>query len=178
MSPKLIVGLGNPGKEYKFTFHNIGFMVLDHLAEKHSSEFRKKTGTNSHIATISFRGNERVVLAKPLTYVNLSGIAVEQIMLKYGIKPQELLVVVDDFALPLGKLRLRLKGSSGGHNGLESIIGVLKTEEFPRLRVGIGPLPSGMDPKDFVLSKCPLPGVTKIVKDTASAIEEIIKNRQ
>jgi PTH1 family peptidyl-tRNA hydrolase len=175
---KLVVGLGNPGKEYRHTYHNVGFMVLDYFAEKHSAEFRKKAGTNSYITVINLPlpggAERRVILAKPQTYVNLSGLAVQQITSRYGIKPGELLVVCDDFSLPLGKFRLRLKGSSGGHNGLESIIGALGTREFPRLRVGIGPVPPGVDPKDFVLSKAPAGETAKIVREAAEALEEIL----
>jgi len=176
---KLVVGLGNPGREYDNTFHNIGFLVLDHFAEKNQSGFRKKTGTNSLMAIVDMPtaggAVKRLLLAKPQTYVNLSGIAVEQITSKYGIKPSEMLVICDDFSLPFGKLRLRLKGSSGGHNGLESIIGALGTQEFARLRVGIGPVPAGLDPKDFVLSKCPAPVTAKIVKEAAEALEKILE---
>jgi len=129
---RLIVGLGNPGRIYQRTRHNIGFMVLSRLAKKKGLKFDRKY-CKSRIAE-----GEGLILAKPYTYVNLSGKAVKALLQKLSITPQEMLVICDDVALPFGRIRIRRKGSDGGHNGLRSIIKEIGTEDFPRLRVGIG----------------------------------------
>jgi len=132
----LFVGLGNPGRQYAKTRHNLGWQVLDRLVEKLKIGF--KAGKGEYYAA-RFEENEReIVFIKPTTYMNGSGIAVKEALAFFGKTPADLLVILDDMALPLGKLRLRSKGSSGGHNGLESVIYQLQTEEFARLRLGIG----------------------------------------
>lgn len=133
---KLIVGLGNPGQQYARTRHNIGFMVIDYLSEKlgvkvDKIKFKSLIGEG-------FVGTEKIVLAKPQTYMNLSGEAVLDLIQWYKAEPCDLLVIYDDMDLPLGKLRLRLKGSAGGHNGMKSIIHLIQSDSFPRLRIGIG----------------------------------------
>lgn len=133
---KLIVGIGNPGKEYENTRHNIGFIALDQIARKHNVDFNEKK-FNSVYTTIRING-ERVILMKPETYVNLSGSAVLSMMNYFGIDKDDILVIYDDIALPLGKIRVRFKGSAGGHNGLIDIIKYLKTQNFKRMRIGIG----------------------------------------
>jgi peptidyl-tRNA hydrolase, PTH1 family len=137
----LIVGLGNPGGEYAHTRHNVGFVVIDELARKH----RIKMGKAKHRALtgVGRISGVQVVLAKPLTYMNLSGQAVAPLARAYGLKPERVLVVVDDMNLDLGRVRLKPKGSSGGQNGLKSIIATLHTEEFPRIRIGIGSVAKG-----------------------------------
>ena len=145
----LIVGLGNPTSRYRKTRHNLGFMVLDNLAKGWQKEFRKGKGHYKIIKTII--GSQKVILAKPTTYMNESGIAVYELVNKYNIELFNLLVLCDDLNLPLGKLRLRKKGSAGGHKGLASIIAALETDEFPRLRFGIGYNPL-MDVSEYVLS--------------------------
>jgi peptidyl-tRNA hydrolase, PTH1 family len=130
---RLIVGLGNPGREYRDTRHNIGFMALDRLAERERAEFRPEKGWHADIA----RWGD-VVLCKPQTFMNLSGRAVHAVSQYYKIDPSQTLVILDDMALPLGKLRLRPEGSAGGHNGLQSIIEHAGTQSVPRLRIGIG----------------------------------------
>lgn len=137
--PKLVVGLGNPGKDYAGTRHNIGFAVLDRLAGKLDCSFRKKWRFSAEIAAAAAGDAGKVVLAKPQTYMNRSGSAVNALLKWSKIEPPQLLVVVDDADLPLGQIRLRASGGSGGHNGLRSIIEALGgNEEFARLRVGIG----------------------------------------
>ena len=133
---KLIVGLGNPGKEYEGTRHNIGFALVDELIRRTRSGGKKK----QHLSEVcrSSIGSSEVILAKPLTYMNNSGLAVINLLEEEGIRPQEMLVVHDDLDLPLGTTRLRMRGSSAGHRGLESIINTIKTQDFPRLRLGIG----------------------------------------
>lgn len=131
----LVAGLGNPGPEYADTRHNVGFKVVDHLAETFETTFRP----DRYAETATFRHKGRTfILAKPQTFMNLSGKAVRYWLDREGIPPERLLVVLDDLALPFGKVRLRAAGSDGNHNGLTSIIGELGTEAFPRLRVGIG----------------------------------------
>jgi PTH1 family peptidyl-tRNA hydrolase len=130
---RLIVGLGNPGREYVDTRHNVGFMIVDRLAAAAAAEFRLEKGWKSQLARTG-----PVYLCKPQTYMNLSGEAVRALGDFYKIAPEQMLIVLDDMALPLGKLRLRPSGSAGGHNGLKSVIEQLGTQEIPRLRVGIG----------------------------------------
>lgn len=136
MSFKLIAGLGNPGKTYERTRHNIGFMLLDRLAAAEGIGFGPVTRWQSDIAKLA----DGSFLLKPQTFMNLSGRAIHQVMSFYKMEPADLLVVYDDAALPLGTLRFREKGSAGGHNGIKSIIAHLGTEEFPRLKIGIGGL--------------------------------------
>lgn len=148
---KLIVGLGNPGAKYQGTRHNVGFVVLAELARQHNaSSPRAKFQGETSEAVI---GGERALLLTPLTYMNLSGASVLAARDFYKIETQDLLVICDDFNLPLAKLRFRPKGSSGGQKGLEDIIRRLGTDEFPRLRIGIGPPPPGRDVAGYVLSK-------------------------
>lgn len=152
MSSRLVVfGLGNPGTRYARTRHNLGFRVVERLAAEHGA--RRWTETRSYLSTRVDLGPARVDLVKPTTFMNVSGAAVRSWMTRRRTEPEELLVVVDDFALPLGQLRLRRRGSDGGHNGLKSIILETGTTDFPRLRLGVGPCPAGVDPADFVLGR-------------------------
>ncbi len=132
---KLIVGLGNIGREYDETRHNAGFMTVDRFAEKHAFEFNKQK-FDAMIADGIING-EKVILAKPTTYMNESGRSVRQIVDFYKLDPEDVLIVHDDMDLATGRLRLRQKGSAGGHNGIKSIIAHLGTEKFKRLRIGI-----------------------------------------
>ncbi len=135
---KLIVGLGNPGRRYERTPHNVGFDVVDHLAQRHGAQWALASRFEAALAEASIVG-QRVVLMKPLTYMNLSGRAVQTYLAKNGGEPGDILVICDDVNLPLGQLRLRLSGSHGGHKGLLSIIQSLGTLDFPRLRIGVRP---------------------------------------
>lgn len=149
---KLIVGLGNPGPEYRDTRHNVGFKVADALAERWrvSDSWREKFEA-LHIKTTV--RDEAVILAKPLTFMNLSGHAVAGLSGFYKIAPSDILVISDDVALPVGRLRARREGSAGGQNGLKSIIQSLATQSFPRLRVGVGRGDSRRDLADHVLGR-------------------------
>jgi PTH1 family peptidyl-tRNA hydrolase len=147
---KLVVGLGNPGGQYAETRHNIGWMVLDRLADRAGRSGRGRQRDASESIQIRYKGLD-LVLAKPLTYMNDSGIAVRKLLARDRVVIADLLVVADDFALPFGKLRFRESGSHGGHNGLRSIIEELGTEKYSRLRVGIGE--PGRGAVDHVLSK-------------------------
>ena len=145
----LIVGLGNPGREYAQTRHNIGFQVVSRLAEKHRLDFSR---VQSEAIVASGRvGGVRVVLAKPQTWMNDSGRAVGPLVRFYKVEPARLLIVYDDLDRPSGSLRLRSEGGHGGHNGMRSIIERLGTQEFARLRIGIGRPPGRMDPAAYVL---------------------------
>ncbi len=145
----LIVGLGNPGKKYSLTRHNAGFMVLDLMAQKYNSKYRK-VNRNYWYASFS-NGRENIFLVKPATYMNLSGIAVAECMRVFEIELSNLIVVCDDINLPFGTIRIRQKGSDGGQKGLRSIINHLESDSFPRLRIGIGN--DFDDASDYVLSK-------------------------
>ena len=148
---KLVIGLGNPGSEYERTRHNVGFRVVDKLASKLGWKWTERR--NRAVLASGTIGPEKVVLAKPITFMNLSGQAVGELVRWYKIQPEDVLVVYDDLDLPVGKVRLRSKGSAAGHNGLEDIIHHLHTNAFPRLRVGIGhPSNTHISGKDYVLS--------------------------
>lgn len=144
----VIVGLGNPGPEYSGTRHNVGFMVVDRLASRH----RIAVKSNQHGARVGQGeiGGEPVALVKPLTYMNLSGRAVAPLLNRHSLPPDHLIVVYDDADLPIGKLRIRARGSAGGHGGLKSIIASIGSPEFARVRIGIG-RSSGGDLVDHVL---------------------------
>ncbi len=152
-TPKMVVGLGNPGPEYAANRHNVGFQVLDALAARHGlafDKFQKRARVASgRISVPGWAG--RVLLAKPMTYMNLSGEAVSALASFYKAAPADILVVSDDLDLPVGRVRLRAGGGPGGQKGLKSIIERLGNEAFPRLRVGIGRPPGQMDPAAYVL---------------------------
>ena len=171
-APKLIVGLGNPGKEYEHTRHNIGFEVIDRLAGLHHipvtrRDYRAYTGDGRV-------GPTRVYLLKPQTFMNLSGESVALFLRQKPLETADILVVADDIALPVGRIRLRPGGSAGGHNGLKSIIAHLHTQDFPRLKVGVG---APRDPSvqiDFVLGRFPKAereAVDEVVERSVVAIE-------
>lgn len=144
---RLVAGLGNPGPDYELTRHNVGFLVVERLAAQFGSTWEKSNKWDAASAKCG-----EVILVKPLSFMNRSGHPLFAIAQFYKIEPQEILVVLDDFALPLGRLRLRPNGSSGSHNGLESIIAQFGTEKIPRLRVGIGAAPSQAS-IDYVLGR-------------------------
>ncbi len=148
---RLIVGLGNPGTEYENNRHNIGFMVVDQFLAKKRGKYTEEKPLY-HLATVRIKG-QHLCIAKPQTYMNLSGEAVKTLAQRLDIITEEILVVADDFALPFGKLRVRKQGSDGGHNGLASIIEELGTTAFRRLRLGIGPCPEDIRAEDFVLEE-------------------------
>jgi PTH1 family peptidyl-tRNA hydrolase len=149
---KLIVGLGNPGAKYEQTRHNLGFCVIELLAQRWSVSL--KSGFAGRSATSrTIRNGVDVGLMLPLTFMNRSGAAVKQFAVQGGYESSDILVVCDDLNLPFGQLRLRPRGSDGGHNGLASIIALIQTEDFPRLRMGIGHPGQGRDVVDYVLEK-------------------------
>lgn len=146
---KLIVGLGNPGLRYKKTRHNVGFMFVDSFLKAIKQKATMNKGFKAEIALFNF-GQEKMIVMKPHTYMNLSGEAVYLVMKYYKIMPQDVLVVYDDLDLPEGKLRIRAGGSSGGHKGMANIIDLLKTDQIKRLRLGIGK-DEQIDTVDYVL---------------------------
>jgi PTH1 family peptidyl-tRNA hydrolase len=150
---KLIVGLGNPGKEYRETRHNVGFMVADELARRHHLTWAMAPGQVPETFVAKRFGEPSWMLAKPLTYMNRSGEAVAALARYYDIAPTDLLVVVDEAALPFTRLRARAHGSAGGHNGLKSVIAGLGSTDFPRLRLGVGRGDGRRDLADHVLAK-------------------------
>ena len=171
----LIVGLGNPGKTYDKTRHNLGFMLIDKLAREANSQVKREE-CRALLGRIEI-GNGLVELVKPQTYMNLSGESINCLLKKETRSRENLIVISDDLALPLGKIRLRARGSAGGHNGLKSIEECLKTQEFIRLRVGIQPEHLISDTKRFVLenfSKNDLETVEKVLEQSVEAIHSIV----
>ena len=166
---KLIVGLGNPGPEYIFTPHNLGFLAIDRVATDHGIEVR-----NRHCRALTARwtaGHETVVLAKPETYMNLSGDAVRCLLEEHELKAEtDLIVIYDELDLPLGTIRIRERGSSAGHNGMKSIIGALGTQEFLRIRLGIAPEKRILKP----FTKAQLKIVDEVLDQTEEAVKVIL----
>ncbi len=165
---KAIIGLGNPGLKYRATRHNVGFLVVKELARKRRVRIRQKV-FHSLVATTTISG-ESVILAQPLTYMNLSGQAVREMVKTKKIALKNLLVICDDVSLPVGRLRIRAKGSDGGHKGLRSIIEELGSENFTRLRVGVGSPNENFELSNYVLSKFDKSEVDRIT----DAIEEAL----
>lgn len=150
---KLVVGLGNPGRDYRDTRHNVGFMVVDEVARRHGLTWGSAPSQVPEALVVKRFGPEPLLLAKPLSYMNRSGDVVAALSGYYDVAMADVLVVVDEAALPFGRLRARARGSAGGHNGLKSVIARLGTDQFPRLRVGVGRGDGRRDLADHVLSK-------------------------
>ena len=173
---KLIVGLGNPGIEYQFTPHNLGFLTIDRLADQYGAEVR-----NRNCRALTARvviGEQQVLLAKPETYMNLSGLSVRELLAQHELKPEtDLIVIYDELDLPLGTMRIRQRGSSAGHNGMESIIGALGTQEFLRIRLGIAPEKKVADGVKYVLTpfrKKHLKLLDEVLDKAAEAVKVIL----
>jgi len=173
---KLIVGLGNPGYEYHLTPHNLGFMAVDRLADDCGVDIARREA-QAVTARTELEG-EQIILAKPQTYMNLSGMAVARLLEKYELAPADLLVLVDDVDLPLGMLRIRPRGSAGTHNGLKSIIGSLQADEFGRVRLGARPEREVDDRVSYVLGqfrKADLEHVAEMLERAGEAVRVILK---
>jgi len=161
----IIVGLGNPGRKYEKTRHNVGFVVLDTIA----AEYDIKVNKIKHKALVGegFISGQKVLLVKPQTFMNLSGNSVREILEYYKVEPENLIVIYDDIDIPCGSLRIRKKGSGGTHNGMRSILYDIESDQFPRIRIGIG-RETRMDLKDFVLGG--------FEKEEKKLIEVVVKN--
>ncbi len=171
----LVVGLGNPGTEYENTPHNLGFLVIDRLAESHGIRVSRKQ--NLSLVGLGAIGAKRIALAKPQTFMNLSGAAVKGLLERYGLKPDRLILVYDELALPWQELRVRPRGSDAGHNGMKSVIGSLGTNEFIRVRLGIHPDHEVGDGAKFVLARfkrAQKKEVEEVAGRGAAAVESIL----
>lgn len=174
---KLIIGLGNPGSKYHQTRHNVGFMVVDEFLNKYQGKMKYDTKFNAEITQMLIHG-DKVFLMKPSTYMNLSGEAILKFVKYYDINLDQILVFVDDINLPSGKLRLRETGGHGGHNGLRNMIGLLKTEDFKRVRIGIDNQPS-MPLDSYVLGKFTedeLALINRSISISVKIIDDFIKD--
>jgi len=172
---KIIMLLGNPGKRYTMTRHNLGWWVGDILAEKEKTTFRAGWGS-FYYAEIELQG-QSALLVKPTTYMNLSGRVLTELAERHTVTPLDVVTVADDIAIPLGQIRVRPYGSSGGHNGLTSIIEVLESDQFARVRCGVGPVPTGLDPAEFVLAPFAdneLSSAREMAERAASAVKMIL----
>lgn len=176
MSVKLIVGLGNPGIEYQFTPHNVGFLAVDRLAEEYGVDVNNRQ-CRALTARIAL-GSERVLLAKPETFMNLSGLSVRELVEKNDVRPEEdLIVIQDELDFPLGTVRIHRRRSSAGHNGIESVIGALGTQDFLRIRMGVAPARAISDGMSYLLTpmrKAQLKVVDEMLDTTAAAVKVIL----
>ena len=174
----LIVGLGNPGRQYEHTRHNAGFDVMDALAEKYNISISE--GGHKALFGKGMIGGQKVILAKPQTFMNLSGESVAELLHYYKIDPEEeLLVIFDDISLAPGNIRIRKKGSAGGHNGIKNIIAMTGTENFKRIKVGVGEKPAGWDLADHVLGRMSeedRAAFEEAVKESVKAVEMILED--
>jgi PTH1 family peptidyl-tRNA hydrolase len=173
---KLIVGLGNPGIEYQFTPHNIGFLIVDRIASERGVEIRNRQ-CRAQTARIQV-GDETILLAKPETYMNLSGLSVRELVAEYEVRPEtDLIVIQDELDFPLGTLRIHTRRSSAGHNGIESIIGALGTQDFLRIRMGVAPERKVEDGEKYLLSpfrKAELAVVDSMIDTAEEAVKAIL----
>lgn len=173
----LIAGLGNPGEKYVTTRHNCGFLALDYISQKHNIDV--KTLKHKSLIGEGRIGTEKVILIKPQTFMNLSGEAVGAAASWYKIPPENIIIIYDDISLPVGTIRIRTKGSAGGHNGIKSVISHLNTDEFPRFKIGVGDKPTDSDLVDHVLGKIPKQQqelMFKTFEKVCEGVEEYIKN--
>lgn len=163
----LVVGLGNPGPEYAFTRHNAGFLAIDYICLKHGGECQRAK-FNALVGEWKI-GGKRVLLMKPQTFMNASGQAIAQACAFYKIPPENVIIISDDISLDIGRMRVRKNGSAGGHNGLKSVIECLKSQDFPRIKLGVGQKPSPEYPlTDWVLGRIP--------KDSESTFNKVLQN--
>jgi peptidyl-tRNA hydrolase, PTH1 family len=171
----LVVGLGNPGEEYRLTPHNLGFEVVDRLAERGAIRVTRKENTS--LVGLGTIAGKPIAVAKPQTFMNVNGPAVKGLLERYGLGPEALIVVNDELALPLGHLRIAVKGSSAGHNGIKSLLGSLGTDRFVRVRMGVTPETGRGDASRFVLGqfkRAQMQEVEEMVGRAADAVEFII----
>ncbi len=163
----VVVGLGNPGREYEGTRHNVGFKVIDFIADKLGADRFKESFKSLNCITCC--EGKKILLVKPQTYMNLSGQSVAEVLSFYKVPPENLIVIFDDISLPVGKMRIRLSGSHGGHNGIKNIISFCSTDKFTRIKIGVGEKPnSGWDLSDWVLSN--------FSKEDSAVIDDMAEN--
>ena len=170
---QIVFGLGKFGDKYAYTYHNMGFLTAECLADKLGLKFKKRE-CDGMIAE-GYRGGEKLLIVKPLTYMNLSGLCVKQVVRKYKAEMKDVIVVFDDIDIPRLTLRVRMNGSGGTHNGMRNIIDVMGTGEFPRVRVGIGRPPENVPLGDYVLSEVPRADRQAFYDLIADAADEVIK---
>ena len=174
----LVVGLGNPGSKYEYTRHNAGFMVLDYIAK--ILKIKINVSKFKSLFSAAKIGKEDVILLKPQTFMNVSGESVFECMQYYNISPERLIVIFDDVSLDIGTIRIRRSGSSGGHNGVKSIINLIGTDNFPRIKIGVGEKPDRWDLPSWVLSRfseSELNNVIYCAERSMSALELILKGK-
>lgn len=173
---KWVIGLGNPGRKYEDTRHNVGFRVVEQFAERHAAVFRRSWRLHALMAEVAL-GAEDVCVVKPLTFMNNSGVCVAALARRHGLTAKDLIVVFDDVELVCGEVRIRKQGGAGGHNGMESVIAHLGSKEFVRVRVGVGPRPPGAELVDYVLGRFTAEESAKIepaIGRAADAVERIL----
>ncbi len=174
---RIIIGLGNPTEKYQATRHNIGWDAITRIADDYKIALNQKK--HKAICGSGYIEGEKVILAKPLTYMNLSGESIRQLVDFYKVELEDIIVIYDDVSLDVGQLRIRKKGSAGGHNGIKSIISHLGTDEFPRIKVGVGEKPKDWDLADYVLSRFKVQeevAIREALKDISDACRIIITN--
>ena len=174
---KLIIGLGNPGARYKNSRHNVGFDCIDHMARTWNIEVGERRPKvvlgQGRIARPDFQDSTAVVLAKPRTYMNNSGEGIAYLLSRFAAPPRDMVIIYDEMDLSLGKIRVRPEGSAGGHNGVRSIISTLSTQDFPRVRVGIGKPPPALDGMSYVLSTFP-PEEKPVIAEAVTAVADVV----
>ncbi|GAA4477477.1 aminoacyl-tRNA hydrolase [Microbacterium panaciterrae] len=173
----LVVGLGNPGAKYAATRHNVGQLVVDELAARRGETFREHKGGARVVETWLRPGGDKIVLAKPNTYMNVSGTPVAALVRFYSVDPERVILVHDELDIPFDTIKLKVGGGHGGHNGIRDVAQALTTPEFPRVRVGIGRPPGRQDPADWVLSpfaSAERANLPILVSDAADAVEQLI----
>ncbi|MFA5946528.1 MAG: aminoacyl-tRNA hydrolase [Patescibacteria group bacterium] len=169
----IIVGLGNPGDEFERTRHNAGFLVIEALAKKLDASFKDMDAFQAEVAEGRI-GEHKVIIAKPWTFMNASGRSASALAHFYKVKPEQVILVSDDVALPLGTLRVRTGGSAGGHNGLKSVIEQFKTDAFPRVKIGVDPQPANVPLDAWVLSKFSKDEMKLLAPVISLAVDELI----
>lgn len=170
---KIVVGLGNYGDAYAYTFHNMGFLAVDCLSDRLGIKLKNREC--DALTGVGSAGGEKLILAKPLTYMNLSGKAVKQLMARYKCTSRDVIVIFDDIDIPRGSVRVRQNGSGGTHNGMRNIIAQIGTEDFPRVRIGIGRPPQNVPLADYVLSDVPKAEREELAAAIEGACSEVEK---
>lgn len=172
---KIVVGLGNFGDKYAYTFHNMGFLAVDCLSDRWGVKL--KTRECNALTGVGSRGGEKVILAKPLTYMNLSGRAVKELMARYRAQPQDFVILFDDIDIPRATVRVRERGSGGTHNGMRSVVAETGSENFPRVRIGIGRPPEHIPLGDYVLADVPgaeRPQLAEAIEKACDEVEKLL----